>query len=179
METKNLILKPTVFDDCSRFYEWENTPVVTDFFSMNDTVSYEEIVTDYIKALSDETKLYYSIYLKEKEELIGKAKLTRIDRRCDSMDITVLYIADPALRNKGLGYEALTFLLEDAFLRRNMERVTIDHLDGNNRASMLYRKAGFEYEGVARNIAKKNGKYINLNIMSMLRADYFKVHREE
>ena len=36
MESKNLIVRETVFDDCKYFAEWETWPQVTEFFTMDE-----------------------------------------------------------------------------------------------------------------------------------------------
>ena len=66
---------------------------------------------------------------------------------------------------------------EDEMKNFGMERVTIDHFEKNKRADYLYQKIGFQNEGLMRNAGKKNGKYVNLQLMSMLRSEYYdKIH---
>ena len=54
-----------------------------------------------------------------------------------------------------------------------MERVTLDHYAGNRRGAALYERLGFKDEGTARNAAKKDGKYYDLHLMSILRSEFF------
>ena len=54
-----------------------------------------------------------------------------------------------------------------------MERVTLDYYTGNKRAYTLYESLGFREEGVARTATKKDGRYYDLHIMSMLRSEFF------
>jgi ribosomal-protein-alanine N-acetyltransferase len=58
-----------------------------------------------------------------------------------------------------------------------MERVTLDHYTGNL-AGNLYLKLGFKYEGIMRHAAKKDGKYYDLHLMSMLREEYFDLKKK-
>ena len=68
-------------------------------------------------------------------------------------------------------------LLEYCFVFLHMESVTLDYYPVNKAAAALYEKVGFEKEGIARNATKKNGKYYDLHLMSMLRTEFFeKVH---
>ena len=94
------------------------------------------------------------------------------------MDITRIYIADPAIRGQGLGEEALRAALKLAFEEMRRERVTLDHFAENEIASKLYLKAGFHYEGVMRHGGKKDGMYVDLHLMSMLREEYFAVNEK-
>ena len=178
MESKNLIMRPTVFDDCALFAEWENRPIVTEFFTMDEGRTYEEIVTEFVRYNLDPSKLQFTITLKPEDEPIGKIYISRINRHEDSMDITRVYIADTENRGKGYGEEALRLVLEYAFINLHMERVTIDHFEGNKIAAALYEKIGFKNEGLLRHAGKKNGKYVNLQLKSMLRAEYYdKCHK--
>ena len=171
-ETDRLIIRPSIWADCKLFGEWESTPEVREFFSMEDGRDYNEVLFDYIQFQGDDTKEQYTIVLKESAAAIGRIYLSRIDRHADSLDITRIYIGDPALRNKGYGREAIMAILEYSFSDLNMERVTIDHFSANEAARHLYRKIGFKDEGVMRHSAKKNGKYYDLCLMSMLRSEY-------
>ena len=47
---------------------------------------------------------------------------------------------------------------------------------GNTKAAELYRRMGFVNEGVARNACAKDGIYYDLNLMSMLRDEYFRIY---
>ena len=177
MESKNLSLKKTCFDDLKYFAEWETQKQVTEFFSINKDKSYEEVVRESILWEQDPSRLQFTIFYKEANIPIGRAYISRIDQNADALDITRIYIADERYRGKGFGEEAMRLILEYCFMQLHTERVTLDHFTGNIAASALYLKLGFQYEGVARNACKKNGKYYDLHIMSMLRAEYFeKVH---
>lgn len=139
---------------------------------------YEQIVTEFVRYNLDPAKLQFTITLKPEDKPIGKIYLSRINRADDSLDITRIYIADTENRGRGLGEEALRLILEYAFINLHMERVTIDHFEKNKIAASLYEKVGFKNEGLMRNAGKKNGKYVNLQLKSMLRAEYYdKLHK--
>lgn len=179
METRNLFIRDTQFKDCEYFSLWEKNKDVTEFFSIGEDRDYEEVTREYIERSLDKTKIQLTIFLKETNEPIGRIYISLIDYASDSCDITRIYIADPKHRGKGYGEEALRVILYYCFINLHMERVTLDHFTGNNRAAALYLKIGFQYEGVARNAAKKNGRYYDLHLMSMLRTEYFeKAHND-
>jgi ribosomal-protein-alanine N-acetyltransferase len=177
MESTNLILRESVFTDCELFARWEKQSDVNEFFTMNDDRNYEEIVTNFVNYTQDPSKEMYTIFLKPDGIPIGRIYISRIDREEDSMDLTRIYIADEENRGKGYGEEAIRMILEYAFINLHMERVTIDHFVKNERAAFLYHKIGFQDEGKMRHAGKKNGKYVDLCLMSMLRAEYYdKIH---
>ena len=177
MESKNLILRESVFRDCEYFAKWEAKKDVNEFFTMDEDRDYEEIVTNFVKYSTDPTKELFTIALKPDDKPIGRIYLSRIDKEEDSMDLTRIYIADQENRGKGYGEEAIRTILEYAFINLHMERVTIDHFVNNQPATFLYHKIGFQDEGTMRHAGKKNGKYVDLCLMSMLRAEYYdKIH---
>ena len=57
MESKNLIIRETVFDDCKYFAEWEKLPEVTEFFTIDEGRDYEQVVTEFVRYNLDPTKL--------------------------------------------------------------------------------------------------------------------------
>lgn len=173
IETERIFLRESSFDDCKFFAEWEQLDTVTEFFTISKGRDYEEVVTEFINRKADDDKLQLTVCLKEDERPIGRIYISNIDEHYDSLDITRIYIADKNIRGQGLGEEALKAALRLAFEEMNMERVTLDHFTANKIASRLYLKLGFNYEGVMRNGGKKDGKYIDLNLMSMLREEYF------
>lgn len=177
MESKNLLIRDTCFSDYKYFAEWEVQKDVTDFLSIGDNRTYEDIVRESVHRETDPTKLEFTIVLKEENRPIGRVYISRVDPDTNSLDITRIYIAEKKHRGKGLGEEAMRLLLEYCFMILHTERVTLDHYMGNETASALYLKLGFQYEGLARHGCKKNGKYYDVSLMSMLRSEFFeKVH---
>ena len=172
-ETQDLIIREVRFTDYERFAEWEVDPEVTQYLSFDDDRSYEDVVNEAIRDKNDETKMDLTIVDKKSDQPIGRILVTRIDRHSDSLDVTKLYIGDKDFRGKGLGEEAMRLILAYFFTFMHMERVSLDYYTGNKRAQNLYEKMGFTGEGIARNATKKNGRYFDLNLMSMLRSEFF------
>lgn len=171
--SQNLCLRKSTFGDCTVFAEWEKDPKVTEFFTMEADRDYEQVVLEYVKRLSDPTQVQFTICQKEDDIPIGRVHISRLDDHYHSFDITRIYIGRTDLRGKGLGEEALRLVLFYGFEERNCERVTLDHFTGNKIAAALYLKVGFQYEGVMRHAGRKNGEYLDLHLMSMLRNEYF------
>lgn len=172
VEGKQLYLRESSFDDCAIFARWEVRPEVTEFFTMDRDRDYEQVVREYLGRLNDPTKMQFTVCLRETDEPVGRIYLSRIDAHDDSLDITRIYIAEKAMRGKGLGEEALQLALYYAFAERHCERVSLDHFAENRIAAKLYRKTGFHPEGIMRNAGKKNAGYVDLHLMSMLREEY-------
>lgn len=170
---ENIYLRLSTREDCKRFAEWEKDPAVTRFFTIDKDRSYEDVLGEYEGRIDDDTHVQFTICLRESDDMVGRIHISRIDTHYDSLDITRIYIADTGLRGKGYGKEALLCALDYAFLQRGCERVTLDFFTGNEIAASLYRKVGFVEEGVMRHGGKKDGEYVDLHLMSILRDEYF------
>ena len=173
METQNFIIRETEFKDYEYFAVWEKDPVVTKYLSFDEERTYEEVVTEALYNKFSKEKMDFTIVSRDSGEPIGRIYISRVDRHSDSLDITKFYIGDHKLWGKGIGREIMNEILEYCFTFLHMERVTLDYYTGNKRASTLYESMGFKSEGVARNATKKDGKYYDLHLMSMLRSEFF------
>lgn len=173
IEAERIFLRESLFEDCEYFARWEQMPAVTEFFTIDKGRDYREVVTEFIERRKDDDKLQLTVCSKNDGKPIGRIYISNIDNHYDSLDITRIYIADKAIRGQGLGEEALRTALKLAFEEMNMERVTLDHFTENKIAANLYLKVGFQYEGVMRHGGKKDGKYVDLHLMSILRNEYF------
>lgn len=172
-ENQTLLIRDVRFQDYEYFARWETDPEVTAFLSFDEDRSYEDVVNEAIRDKNDPTKMDLAIVDKKTDAPIGRIQVTRIDRHSDCLDVTKLYIGEPSMRGKGCGEAVMRMLLEYFFTFMHMERISLDYYTGNKRAQNLYEKLGFTGEGVARNATKKNGRYFDLNLMSMLRSEFF------
>lgn len=173
METKNFIIRESKFSDYEYFTKWEKDEKIVEFLSYDEDRSYEDVVTEALYNKKDQTKLDFTIVNRETELPVGRICISRINKDFDSLDITKFYIGETKLWGKGLDKEILNELLEYCFTFLHMERVTFDYYIGNRRAAALCEEMGFKDEGTARNAAKKDGKYYDLHVMSILRSEFF------
>lgn len=171
MISKNIELRKSTFDDCINFSRWEEQDYIKEFLTINAERSYEDVVREFILRENDHSKEQYTIFHKETDMAIGRVYLSNISNSSNSIDITRIYIGEKNFLKKGLGREAMVILLDYCFNSLNMERVTLDHYTGNQ-ASLLYLDLGFKYEGIMRNAAKKDNKYYDLHLMSILKEEY-------
>jgi diamine N-acetyltransferase len=56
--------------------------------------------------------------------------------------------------------------------RQDLPRIYLDVYQNNPRAIRSYQKAGFLHEGTKRQAAYKDGRYIDVLIMSVLRSEW-------
>ena len=102
---------------------------------------------------------------------IGNCGLFDLDLRNGSAGIGIT-IGGAADRGRGLGTDALEALLDFGFGSLRLERMWLDVYDSNARAIRSYEKAGFTHEGTLRHAAYRDGRFIDVRRMSILRAEW-------
>lgn len=174
IETQNLVIRPSVWEDTEVFYEWELRPEVTQFFSIRENQTKEDVLRKYIADDDNPKAMQFTICLKPEEKPIGRIVLADIEEEWKA-EIWRIYIADTSLRGKGLGKEAMKAMMSFCFEELRLKRLYLDHYTGNP-ASYLYLSLGFQYEGVLRQNCRKNGVLYDVHLMSMLADEYKKLY---
>ncbi len=177
IEGEKIYMRETRESDWDIFAYWEKLPEVTRFFTINEGRDLMEIADEIRGRADDPTQIDFTICNKRDDSPIGRIYISRIDPHYDSLDITRIYIGEVGLRGLGLGEDAFRTVLKFAFEDMNCERVTLDYMTGNEPAHNLYLKCGLKDEGCMRHAGKKNGKYIDLNLMSILRGEYVQIYK--
>ena len=186
LETNDLIIRPSEWDDLEDFCRWEQRPEVTEFFSIRDGQTMEDVVRKYVADEEDPKAQQFTILLKEEgveaaeagdgtlqyagTRKIGRIVLADIEDGWKG-EIWRIYIGDKSLRGKGYGKQAMEAMMGYCFDVLGLERLYLDHYTGNPAAG-LYLSLGFKYEGVLRKNCRKNGILYDVHLMSMLREEY-------
>ena len=174
LTTKDLILRPSAAADLQTFSAWERIPAVTEFFSIRDGQTLEEVTEKFRKDHADPGAAQLTICLKDGTP-IGRVVMADIIEGWKA-ELWRIYVADTALRGKGYGKQAMQAVMKWCFEDLKLERLYLDHYTGNPAAG-LYLSLGFQYEGVLRRNCRKNGKLYDVHLMSMLKEEYQAVQR--
>jgi len=102
---------------------------------------------------------------------VGMVGLRNIDLRNGNAEFG-RFVVEEKQRKKGYGEEAIKLVLEYAFKHLRLNRLYLDTLDSNKEAIELYKKIGFEVEGVKKEHVFKDGKYRHLTCMSLLEMNW-------
>jgi RimJ/RimL family protein N-acetyltransferase len=77
-----------------------------------------------------------------------------------------------AVPERGLGRSILRELMRIVFRELGAHRLFLDVYEDNARARHLYESLGFQYEGILREAAHRDGHWCNLRLMSVLESEY-------
>lgn len=164
----------------------EDIPIINKWRNDPDLISKLGAPFRYINEEVD--MLWYENYMKnrsntvrlamtdESDVILGLASLTDIDyinRSCTAH----FMIGNASDRGKGLGTFAIEEILKHAFMNLNLNRVELSLLSTNT-VIYLYKKLGFIVEGTKRKAAFKNGSYVDVIEMAMLKEDYDEKYRK-
>ena len=108
----------------------------------------------------------------EDDDIIGLITLANIDN-VNRTAVLHIMIGEEENCGKGVGSFAISKMLSHAFLDLNLNRVELEVLTQNIRAKKTYEKLGFKYEGTKREAYFKNGNYNDVEIMAILKKDFY------
>jgi RimJ/RimL family protein N-acetyltransferase len=104
-------------------------------------------------------------------QLIGTWSFFNFDQRNASAEFGIM-IGEKAYWDRGYGTEAVGLLVKHGFDTLNLHRIFLRVFETNQRAIRAYEKAGFTHEGLQRKAEFREGKYIDVLVMSILRQEY-------
>lgn len=165
-------------DDLPTFVKWINDPEVRQGIYLPFSMADEEDWFDRMRALpADEHNLAIEVCEpaegegKDSWKMIGSCGFFKLDGRNRSSEFGIM-IGDKSYWNKGLGTEAVHLLVQHGFNTLNLNRIYLRVFENNPRAIRAYEKAGFTHEGRLRQAEFKDGKYIDLLVMSILEDEF-------
>ena len=175
MVGKNVSLRPIGRDDLPSMFKWMNDPEVT-------------LYADDDPHPSQTREDIEEQYRQETEEWADSMKRFIIETTAGHPIGTIMYrayrkdtrgawagitIGEKSFWGKGYGPEAICLLLAYLFTEMKVHRVSVTVSDFNGRAIRAYEKCGFRSDGVLRDNALIDGKYIDHFVMSILENEYF------
>jgi diamine N-acetyltransferase len=166
--------------DLSRFVEWLNDPEVIRGLLLHNPLSQAEEDSWYERMLqrpADEHVMAIDLRLPADAgqtptwKLIGSLSFDNIDWRVAAAELGIV-IGDKSYWNQGYGTEAVRLLVQFGFNTLNLNRIFLHVYETNPRAIRAYEKAGFTTEGRERQAEFRNGSYIDVLRMSILKEEF-------
>jgi RimJ/RimL family protein N-acetyltransferase len=169
-----LRLRAVERSDLELFVEWLNDPEVREGLLLHLPLSMaeeEKWFEDMINHPAVEHPMVIEIRQDESWVMIGNCGIHNIDWRLRSAEVGI-FIGEKGYWDQGYGTEAMIVLLDHSFNTLNLNRVALQVYEDNPRAVRAYEKAGFVHEGRERQGMYKNGRYVDIIWMSVLRPEW-------
>lgn len=164
-------------NDIPHFVRWLNDPDVTQFLLISSPLSTameEKWFEDQLNTPPASGQVM-AIEVLEGESWvpIGNTGLHNVDVINRSAEFGI-FIGEKAYWNRGFGSMATRLMLKHGFENLNLNRIFLHVYENNPRAISAYESAGFVREGVLRQGIFKNGRYLDLIVMSVLSSEWMK-----
>lgn len=160
--------------DLPLFVAWLNDPEVRENLLMQIPLSQameDNWFENMLKRPPEEHPLLIEARQGDKWVPVGNCGLFGIHWSVRSAEVGI-FIGEKALWNQGYGTEAMRLLLRHGFETLNLNRIRLRVYETNPRAVRSYEKAGFTLEGRERQGMYKDGRYIDVLLMSILRSEW-------
>ena len=161
-------------EDLPLFVEWLNDPEVNENLLINLPLSLdaEEKWYQSVMARAAESRpLVIEVPQGQAWQPIGVVGLEGIEWTNRSAELG-LFIGVKSLWQKGYGQKTLLLMLKHGFETLNLNRIFLHVFETNPRGIHAYEKVGFVHEGRLRQAMYRNGRYLDVFIMSVLREEW-------
>ncbi|MCF8360345.1 MAG: GNAT family N-acetyltransferase [Prolixibacteraceae bacterium] len=115
----------------------------------------------------------FAIILKDTNILVGLFTISNLDFVNKNCETSI--IIDSKYRNSNIFFSAHDLVLNYAFHQLNMKRINA-RVIANNKASLIAcQMYGFKKEGISRKAVYKNGNYVDVIFLGLLKEEFKKV----
>ena len=167
---EKVILREQREEDAPYFTYWFNQPQVMFQCGFEKPASEEEIRKTITVSHKREDSVWYTI-TDQDGNIIGETGLLRMFPAWHQTDLTII-IPDPEMQHKGYGTETIRIILDMAFKKYEMHRVSIGVVGLNTDALAFYRKIGFKQEGILEEAYYWNNEYSDFVMMRILSQEW-------
>lgn len=166
---EKVILRELRYEDSDKYFKWINDRELVLHNSSYKPVSQHEHNKWFDSVSMSKDILIFSIL--NNSDLIGSCSLRNIDEKNKTAELQIR-IGEKNFQNKGIGKLCVKNLLRFGFNDLNINRIYLNVFSTNLRAINVYKKCGFQEEGVLRESIYLNGNFIDVILMSVLKNEY-------
>jgi [ribosomal protein S5]-alanine N-acetyltransferase len=169
----NVRLRKPESKDLEALYQQKNDPLVAQFLGGFSLGYSRADLADWLEFhRQQKNEMLWTIADLQSDACLGHVGLYKLDHRVRSAEFAILLGAKDRW-GKGIGRDVTRFVVDYGFTMLNLNRIELSVLEHNSRARRLYQSLGFREEGLLRQAQYKEGQYLNLVLMALLREEYF------
>lgn len=160
LQTSRLLLRRLELGDLYEYYEdLYGDGSVTKFMTFDAHQDIGESLESLQRAVDryDEPDFYrWAVERREDEALIGVVQLLNFDAGENACSFALMFAE--SCWNRGYATEAMTEVLKFAFEKLEVEKITVDHMAGNEGSGAVMRKLGMSPTGIISGKYQKHGQ---------------------
>ena len=172
---KGLILRLVEKKDLEKLRALRNDESSWINLNTHGFISYEAQISWFNNLKKQKTNLYFIIE-KKRGAMVGSAYIRDIEKINKSCGIGANVLRNK--RGNGYGAKIYDILINYIFNFLNMNRIWLQVLDSNQPAINLYKKKGFKIEGRLNEAVFRDGKYMDLISMRLLKSEFDKTKKK-
>ncbi len=163
-------LSPVSIEDTEKYTEWVNDLEIGQFLLFTSLVLDHDKEREALKQLM-KNHIVFAIVEKDTNKVIGNCGLHEVNEvhRRASFGI---FIGEKTYWNQGIGTEATSLTLDYGFNIMNLNNISLEVVEYNQRAIRCYDKVGFKYIGKRRDYVFMAGKYHDVLIYDILAPEF-------
>ena len=179
IRARRIFLRPAERADLPTFVRWLSDAETAQHLSFRAPISQamEEQWFSQLLEKQGKTDYHFVICLIDGGRPIGTAGLHGLDLENGHAEFGIA-IGEKEEWNKGYGTEALEALTDFGFGMLRLERIDLHVYEPNARARRSYEKAGFVVEGALRHATYREGRHVDVVVMSQLRDEWLAQDRQ-
>ena len=166
---KDIELVPLAKEDIELVRNWRNSPEVSQYMYTEDHITKEQQEKWYQKIQQEENSKYWLI--KYGDEKLGVANLADIDKR-NSKCFWGFYLGNTDIRGKGIGAKVEFNVLKYVFEELKLNKLCGEVFSFNEKVIKMHEKFGFKQEGYLRHHVLKNGSFMDVVSIGLLRSEW-------
>ena len=158
-------------DDLEMVLKWRTMPEVTKYMYTDFEPSMEKQKQWYDRISRDTSRRDWIIWVDgEPVGVLSIVKIDPVNRRCE----WAYYLGSPNVRGKGIGKNVELNVHEFVFGSLGLNKLCCEVLKSNDLVVKIHEKYGSVVEGNRRQQIYKNGEYLDIVEMGLLREDWEK-----
>lgn len=174
MIKNNVELRKITIDDTDNIIKWRNNPEVKKNFCIQYDFTREIHLNWYKNKIETGEVVQFIIIDRTTNTDVGSTYLRDIDMKNKKAEFGI-FIGENSARNKGIGTDSAKLILKYGFEELKLNKIFLRVFSNNLAGIKAYEKAGFKYEGTAKqDVMLPNGEYQDIIFMAELKSDFEK-----
>jgi len=169
--TERLVLKPLSFEHLTKDYVgWLNDEEVYRYLETGGNYTIEMLKV-YLTEVIKNDIYFWAIHIKGNDLHIGNIKIDPINSKHGFAEYGIM-MGRRSEWGKGYAKEATIRIIEFCFQELNIRKLTLGVVADNVKAVNLYRKLGFEIEGIYKKHGLYQGRFCDILRMALFNLSY-------